>query len=83
MTRCTMKMPTPTLLEHLRATIWWRVLTPAEAARVEAVCFEQFVPKGGFVCREGEALETWVGIIDGLVKINNFSPSGKSVTRSA
>jgi CRP-like cAMP-binding protein len=73
-------MPTQTLLEHLRATIWGRVLTPAEMARVEADCFEQFVPKGGFVCRKGEALENWVGIIDGLVKINNFSPSGKSVT---
>jgi CRP/FNR family cyclic AMP-dependent transcriptional regulator len=75
-----MRMPTPTLVEHLRATIWGRVLTPAEMARVEAVCFEQLVPKGGFVCRKGEPLEYWVGIIDGLVKINNFSPSGKSVT---
>lgn len=73
-------MPTPTLLEHLHATIWGRVLTPEEMARVEADCFEQFVPKGGFVCRKGEALENWVGIIEGLVKINNFSPSGKSVT---
>ena len=73
-------MPTPTLLEHLHATIWGRVLSREEMARVEADCFEQFVPKGGFVCRKGEALENWVGIIEGLVKINNFSPSGKSVT---
>ena len=49
-------------------------------ARVEADCFEQFVPKGGYVCRKGETTDTWVGIIEGLVKINNFSPSGKSVT---
>ncbi|HEU4776326.1 MAG TPA: Crp/Fnr family transcriptional regulator [Telluria sp.] len=49
-------------------------------ARVEADCFEQFVPKGGYVCRKGEVTETWVGIIEGLVKINNFSPEGKSVT---
>ncbi|MFC5477552.1 Crp/Fnr family transcriptional regulator [Massilia suwonensis] len=73
-------MPTQTLLDHLRATIWGRVLSRDEMARVEADCFEQFVPKGGFVCRKGEPLENWVGIIDGLVKINNFSPSGKSVT---
>ncbi|MCG2585281.1 Crp/Fnr family transcriptional regulator [Massilia sp. TS11] len=75
-----MDQPTPTLIEHLRATIWGQVLTPAEMARVEATCFEQFVPKGGFVCRKGEAIENWVGIIEGLVKMNNFSPSGKSVT---
>jgi CRP/FNR family cyclic AMP-dependent transcriptional regulator len=69
-----------TLLDHLRATIWARTLTPAEMERVEADCTEQFVPKGGFVCRKGEALSSWIGIIDGLVKMNNFSPSGKSVT---
>ncbi len=69
-----------TLLDHLRNTIWARTLTPAEMARVEADCSEQFVPKGGFVCRKGEALSSWIGIIDGLVKMNNFSPSGKSVT---
>ncbi|HEY0062464.1 MAG TPA: Crp/Fnr family transcriptional regulator [Telluria sp.] len=69
-----------TLIEHLRATIWGRALTPAEMMRVEADCFEQFVPKGGYVCRKGEVTENWVGIIEGLVKINNFSPEGKSVT---
>ncbi len=71
---------TQTLTDHLRSTIWARALSAAEMARVEADCFEQFVPKGGFVCRKGEALENWVGIIDGLVKINNFSPEGKNVT---
>jgi CRP/FNR family cyclic AMP-dependent transcriptional regulator len=62
-----------TLLEHLRSTIWARTLNATEMARVEAACFEQFVPKGGFVCRKGEALESWIGIIEGLVKMNNFS----------
>lgn len=69
-----------TLTDHLRATIWGRTLNAAEMARVEADCVEKFVPKGGFVCRKGEALENWIGIIDGLVKINNFSQAGKSVT---
>ncbi|SHH42992.1 cAMP-binding domain of CRP or a regulatory subunit of cAMP-dependent protein kinases [Massilia sp. CF038] len=69
-----------TLIDHLRATIWSRALTSAEMMRVEADCFEQFVPKGGYVCRKGELTENWVGIIEGLVKINNFSPEGKSVT---
>jgi CRP/FNR family cyclic AMP-dependent transcriptional regulator len=69
-----------TLLDHLRGTIWARTLTPAEMERVEVDCTEQFVPKGGFVCRKGEALSSWIGIIDGLLKMHNFSPSGKSVT---
>jgi CRP/FNR family cyclic AMP-dependent transcriptional regulator len=80
MLRRTMTSKPPTLIEHLRATIWARTLSAGEMARVEADCFEVFVPKGGYVCRKGEACETWVGIIEGLVKINNFSPDGKNVT---
>jgi len=71
---------TQTLTEHLRSTIWARNLSAAEMARVEADSFEQFVPKGGFVCHKGEALENWIGVIDGLVKMNCFSAAGKCVT---
>jgi CRP/FNR family cyclic AMP-dependent transcriptional regulator len=74
-------IPLPqTLKEHLHATIWARALSAGQMARAEADCFEQFIPKGGFVCKRGEAPEHWTGIIDGLVKINNSSPEGKSVT---
>jgi len=71
---------TPTLKEAIRAAIWAQTLTPEQLARVEADTFEVFVPKGGFVCRKGEFVDNWVGIISGMVKMNNFSPSGKSVT---
>ena len=71
---------TQTLIHHLRTTIWAKALSPLEMARVESDCFEQFVPKGGFVCKRGEVPDSWTGIIDGLVKINNSSPEGKSVT---
>ncbi|WP_420213840.1 Crp/Fnr family transcriptional regulator [Janthinobacterium fluminis] len=64
----------------LRAAIWARTLSAEQMARVEADTFETFVPKGGFVCRKGEPVENWIGIIGGMVKMNNFSPSGKSVT---
>jgi CRP/FNR family cyclic AMP-dependent transcriptional regulator len=69
-----------TLLEHLRGTIWARTLTPLEMERVEADCTEQFFPKGSFICRKGEALSCWIGIIEGLSKMNTVSASGKSVT---
>ena len=80
MLRRTMIVQPHTLKEHLHSTIWSRALTPEQMARVEADCFENFVPRGGFVCRKGELLENWIGIVEGLVKINNFSPEGKSVT---
>jgi CRP/FNR family cyclic AMP-dependent transcriptional regulator len=69
-----------TLTEHLHATIWARTLTPIEMERVDAACYEQTVGKGGFVCSKGESIDSWIGIIDGLVKMNNFSPSGKNIT---
>lgn len=78
----TIKPPTPhpTLLESIHATTWAPVLTPGQMARVEADCYEVFVPKGGFVCHKGEVVDHWVGIVSGMVKMNNFSPNGKSVT---
>lgn len=69
-----------TLKEALRSAIWAKDLTPGQMARVEADTIETFVPKGGYVCRKGEMVEHWLGIIDGMVKMNNFSANGKSVT---
>ena len=86
MLRRTMKVPvtvtvTPTnLILSLRSATWAQSLDAAQMARVEADTIEQFVAKGAFVCRNGETVDNWIGIIDGLVKINNFSASGKGVT---
>ena len=66
--------------EVLRQTIWAKDLTPQQMARVEADTVEQCVAKGGYICRKGEMVDSWIGIIDGLAKINNLSPDGKSVT---
>ncbi|MBA5604898.1 Crp/Fnr family transcriptional regulator [Duganella sp. FT3S] len=68
------------LKEALRTANWAGCLTPEQMARVEADTFETFVPKGGYVCRKGDKVEHWLGIIGGMVKMNNFSASGKSVT---
>lgn len=70
----------PTLKEFLRSATWAECLTPEQMARVEADTFETFVPKGGYVCRKGDKVENWLGIVGGMVKMNNFSASGKSVT---
>ena len=64
----------------LHQTIWAKQLNPEQMARVEADTVEQFVPRGGFVCRKGELVDAWIGVIEGLVKMNNLSPEGKSVT---
>ena len=75
-----MTVEKPGFKDLLRQTIWSRELTPEQMARVEADTIEQCVPKGGYVCRKGEMVDAWIGVIDGLVKMNNLSPEGKSVT---
>jgi CRP-like cAMP-binding protein len=70
----------PSLIEAIRNSTWARALTAEQLARVEATCYEEFIPKGGYVCHKGEIVDNWIGIISGMVKMNNFSPNGKSVT---
>jgi CRP/FNR family cyclic AMP-dependent transcriptional regulator len=77
---CTIHSAHPPLKELLRQTHWAKLLTPEQMARVEADTIDQFVPKGGFVCRKGEMVDSWIGVMDGLVKINNHSAEGKAVT---
>ena len=69
-----------TLGDMLRASLWSRSLTPEQLRRVEGETLTRQIPAGGFVCRKGEPVEHWVGVIDGLVKMTNLSADGKPTT---
>lgn len=69
-----------TLSELLRASLWTRSLTPAQVARVEAETQVRVLPVGVPVCRKGEPVEHWIGLIDGLVKMTSVTPEGKTTT---
>jgi CRP/FNR family cyclic AMP-dependent transcriptional regulator len=64
----------------LRTAIWAQALGPEELIRVEAEMSERAVPAGGYVCRKGEPVNHWMGIIDGLVKLGTVSAEGKPAT---
>lgn len=68
------------LSEQLRASRWARMLSPEQMRRVEAEVVEQQCPAGTTVCRKGEPADAWIGVLEGLVKINAVSADGKSVT---
>ena len=68
------------LSELLRAARWARALTPEQMRRAEAEVVEQHCPAGTAVCRKGEPAEVWIGVLEGLVKINAVSADGRSVT---
>ena len=69
-----------TLTDLLDASLWTKSLSEEQRARVEAETLVKDVPSGAFVCRKGDPVENWVGIIDGLVKMTSVSPEGKSTT---
>lgn len=76
-----MNTPVPqTLGAMLRSSLWAQSLTPAELERVEGETQVRHVPAGGFVCRKGEKVAHWIGVVDGLVKMTNLSADGKPTT---
>jgi len=64
----------------LRASRWATALTPAQMLRVEADTIVRRIPKGGYVCRKGEVVDNWIGVIEGLGKMSNTSATGKVTT---
>jgi CRP/FNR family cyclic AMP-dependent transcriptional regulator len=70
----------PPLAESLRRSRWAADLTEEEFAHVEAGVVERQVPAGGFVCRKGEPVEHWLGVIDGLVKVSSDLENGKTAS---
>lgn len=69
-----------TLSELLRASLWTRTLTPGQVARVAAETQVRELPVGVPVCRKGEPVEHWIGLIDGLVKMTSVNSEGKTTT---
>jgi CRP-like cAMP-binding protein len=64
----------------LRRTSWAPSLSAKDFARAcEGTC-ERFVEAGGFVCRKGEPVDYWFGVIDGLAKMSSDWASGKTAS---
>ena len=68
------------LRDLLDASLWTRSLSSEQLARVEAETVVRDFPTGGFVCRKGETIEHWIGLVDGLVKMTSVTAAGKTTT---
>jgi CRP-like cAMP-binding protein len=66
--------------EFLAATRWGTLLTPEQRARVIEESSEVTIPADGYVCRRGEPVDVWIGVLDGLVKMIITAPDGKTST---
>jgi CRP-like cAMP-binding protein len=70
----------PSLDDLLAASPWTNELDPALKRRVQAETLTRTCPAGGLVCRKGEPVEHWMGVVDGLVKMANVSAQGKPMS---
>lgn len=67
----------PTLAEFVAAAHWAPGLEPSLRQRAIVETVVRPAPAGSLVCRKGEAVEHWIGVIEGLVKMANVSVDGK------
>jgi CRP-like cAMP-binding protein len=64
----------------LRASLWARSLPASLLDRVLKTTVERRVAAGHYVCRKGEPVAHWIGIVEGLVKMTSLSRGGKLTT---
>ena len=58
---------------------WASQLAPELRRRAIAETIVRRVPAGEFVCRKGEPVTAWLGVLSGLVKLEALLPNGKTV----
>ena len=64
----------------LRRTSWAQALSAEDFARAREGTIERLVPGGGYVCRKGEPVDHWHGVIEGLVKMSSDWLTGKTAS---
>jgi CRP/FNR family cyclic AMP-dependent transcriptional regulator len=73
-------MSTASLGQMLRETRWGASLSAEQLERVASESAAVLVPVGGYVCRSGEPVDAWLGVLDGMVKMMISTPSGRAST---
>jgi CRP/FNR family cyclic AMP-dependent transcriptional regulator len=66
--------------ELVDTQIWAADLTEAERERAARGMSVRGYARGAYVCHRGDRLDSWTGVISGLVKMSSIAESGKPVT---
>jgi CRP/FNR family cyclic AMP-dependent transcriptional regulator len=66
--------------DMLQASCWARQLSADELEHVKDDTMVRTVPAGQYVCMKGDAVEHWLGVVDGLVKMASNWSSGKTTS---
>lgn len=70
----------PDAEELLRRANWAKALSDEDYARARGGITLRRITAGGFVCRKGEPVEHWFGVLNGLVKLSSDWVTGKTAT---
>lgn len=66
--------------DELAGIPWLQLLTPTERTRANAALMVGDARSGDYVCRVGKPVAYWLGVVDGLLKMSNEMPDGRSIT---
>ena len=66
--------------DMLCASCWARQLSADELDQVRRDTFVRTIPAGAYVCMKGEAVDYWLGIVDGLAKMASNWRTGKATS---
>ncbi len=67
--------------DRLRSiALWSHDLTENEREHARRGIGEKAFAKGAYICHRGDRLDSWTGVVSGLIKLSTFSQSGKAVT---
>jgi len=64
----------------LRAAAWARGLTQEQLQRVELETQDRFYSAGEIVCQKSSFATHWIGVVEGMVKVDVLSADGRSTT---
>jgi CRP/FNR family cyclic AMP-dependent transcriptional regulator len=67
----------------LEETRWMRLLPQGVRERVLVEAYETLHTEGEFVARKGEPANSWIGVVEGLIKASGSFRSGKSLIFSS
>lgn len=68
------------LSRMLRTAAWTRGLSPEQLLGVEDELREKRFAARTVVCREGASAEQWIGVVEGLVKVESVDADGRLTT---
>jgi CRP-like cAMP-binding protein len=72
--------PSGTLRSLLEASPWWASLTSDQVDRLDRDVFIRSFQAGATVCPRGSPAVHWLGVAEGLLKVDTVAPDGRATT---